>query len=1147
MKFYQLNLRKLPFAVRKSLMVMKLTLLLIIAAFFQSTAATYAQKISLSERNAPLERVLRKIKAQSGMDFFYSSALMQAARPVSIQVENASLDEVLKQAFRNQPLTFVIELNAVIVKELPAPPPVNVKGRVTDENGHPLPGVTIRVKDAPQATLSDEKGAFALNNVPDNAVLVISFIGYTTRELPVSADPGTIRLERADSKLNEVIVVGYGTVKRSDVTGAIASLKPDPQDAAKSLTVENLLQGKLAGVSVSNSVASPGAAMSVTIRGANSLRGDNQPLYVIDNIPQASAGEFAASAFGGGDFQIAQSPLTNLNPADIEDIQVLKDASATAIYGSRGANGVILITTKKGRSGKAKVSAGANYTLVDATRLRNMMSLQEFAAYRNEKTGAAAQQYFPVNGEMRYVFANEVYDPADPSTYRILQERNWQKEIYRQALSQQYNVAMNGGSSNIKYYLSADYKHINGMIDKTGLRQGSMRLNLSGDVVRNLTFNVSMSGALKENNMMSGGNTRGGATGSITRTAIDAAPYEIPADDPLLLSNEEARTSTLGWLTDYDDITDEKSARVSADLNWKISKNFSYVVRAGGNLMLQNRSRWYGLQLFKGLNDNGSLGISRLNSNNYTVENLVNYNAKVGKVVDINATAGVTYDEYHWLNHATTAIDFDFKDLRTKGLHMAGVINEMQPAQRDYQLLSYLGRVNLSFFGGRYLATVTGRADGSSKFRQHNRWAWFPSFSLAWRLDQESALKDLAWLSQLKLRGGFGKTGSQSIAPYNSFYDYAQVIDYATAAGEKELAIAVSKLQNSGLKWETTEAWNAGLDFGFFRNRISGTIDVYRKLTRDLLIEKALPPSASFSTILMNQGSLSNKGVEITLSADVISRKELTWSVSGNIGINRARIEELGYPDTKFGNETYRAYLGNSIGDHFGAANIFIAGRAPGLFWGYKTDGIIQEGQQVPASSVFSRAPGNINVLDVTGDGVVDVNDKTIIGNPNPGFTYGFQTAVSYKDLKLSAAFYGVSGGQVLNGNLRYEQTPAMQTGNLTSQAWQRAWRPGAPSNLYPSVTSNLQNTVYDRYIEDGSFLRCSDITLSYALPARILKGWSEGISVFASVKNLFLVTGYNGYDPEMRTFSFDGLRPGIDLNSFSNPRQYVLGLNIRL
>lgn len=1026
---------------------------------------------------------------------------------------------------------------------------ITVKGQVVDATNLGLPGVNVVVKGTTNGTITDFDGNYSLPVNDAKATLVLSYMGFLSQEIKVNNQTLINVVLKEDSKtLDEVVVVGYGTVRKGDLTGAISSLKPSDNDVGKVLSIDNLLQGKIAGLSVGGTVATPGAASSITIRGANSLRGDNQPLYIVDNVPQASAGEFAGSAFGGSDFQIAQNPLTSLNPQDIESIEVLKDASATAIYGSRGANGVIIVTTKKGKSGKPTVKANVNFTIANATRLHDMLNLNDFASYRNEAVGDASKQFYPEGGEMRYIFSNGVYDPNNPDSYRVIDYRNWQDEVYRSALSQNYGVNLSGGSEGVRYYISGGYKDIQGIIEKTGLQQGDLRINLTSDISKTVKLNITASGSLKKNNMMSGGDTRGGATGSIARTAIDSSPFLTPSDDPLISTSPEARTTVWSWINDYDDITNENNFKVSGDLTWKICKLLTYNLRAGGNMTDQERARWFGLELFRGQNDNGSLGLTNLRNSNFNVENLLNYNQKFGKILDLGATVGVTYDDYSSINKITNAKEFEFFNLRTKGLHLASIINEMQPLQKDYQLLSYLARVNMSFLEGRYLLTGTIRADGTSKFKSDNRWAYFPSFSAAWRMEQEQFMKEITWIDQIKIRFGYGQTGNQAISPYNSFYDYEKIIDYANASGDRLLALGVSKLQNSGLKWESTLSYNGGVDFSFFNSRLSGSVDVYYKKTKDLLIDREIAPSTGFNAITINQGSLSNKGVELSLSGDIIRTKDVTWSLSGNIAFNTPKIIELGLPEREYGNETYRAYLGSSIGDHFGgAANIFIAGEAPGLFWGYRTDGVIQESDKdLPTSSTFSMTPGNIKVVDVTGDGKIDENDKTILGNPNARFNYGFQTSVSYKGISLSAAFNGVYGNEILNGNIRYEGMPSRQTSNLTNEAYQNAWRSESPSNLYPSVLSELKNVVYDRYIEDGSFLRCTDITLGYTLP-RI---WTNkigfgNIDIFASGKNLFVLTKYSGYDPEVNTFAFDGLRPGIDLNSFPNPRQFVFGLNV--
>ena len=1031
----------------------------------------------------------------------------------------------------------------------------NITGQVVDALNESMPGVNVQVKGTTNGTITNIDGKFSISVPNSKSVLVFTFIGYSKQEIVVGNQTKiNVQLKEDAQNLDEVVVVGYGTAKKSDLTGATASLRPDANDASKAVSIDGLLQGKIAGLNVTASMSTPGAASSVTIRGANSLRGDNQPLYVIDNVPQASTGEFAESAVGGGDFQIAQDPLSAINPNDIEDITVLKDASATAIYGSRGANGVILITTKKGKAGKAKVNVTANFTIANARNLHDMLNLEEYADYTNSKLDQP-RYYLQPNGEMRYVFSgNEsAYqaDPNNPELYKVITYRNWQKEAYTSAFSQVYSASVSGGTAGMKYYISGNFKDINGIVENTGIKQGDLRANLTAELSKKVTLNLILSGSLKQNDMMTGGNTTGGVAGSLARTVLDTAPYIVPDDDPGAL---ESKMNVFSWVNDYDDITNEKTFRASADLTWNIGAGFSYNARVGGDIFMQSRGRWFGLQLFKGENDNGSLGLTNLEKNHYTVENIVNYNTKIKDIVDIAATVGITYDDYGYLNKVTSARNFENHSFRTKGLHMAGTINEEQPIQKDYQLLSYLGRLNLAFIEGRYLLTATFRADGTSKFVKSNRWAYFPSVALAWRMEQENFVKENAsWIDQLKLRLGYGQTGNQSIDPYNSFYNYKKTIDYADASGNKELGLAVSNLQNPELKWETTTSYNIGLDFGIFNSRLSGTLDWYYKRTNDLLIDRAVSYTTGFANVLMNQGALSNKGVEISLDADIIRTKDFTWNVSGNIGFNSSKIEKLGLPLSYYGNNQYSAYLGNSIGDHFGVANIFIEGKAPGLFWGYKTDGIIQEGDDVPQKSdnkntvAGSTDPGNIKFVDSNGDGMITEDDKVILGDPNPDFTYGFQTRLAYKDISLSVSFNGVYGNDLLNSNLRYEAMPSKNSSNIRKDAFANAWRADNPTNRYPSVNStNPSTAVLDRYIEDGSFLRCSDITLGYTIPKSLVgKIGFQAINVFASVKNAFVITDYSGYDPEVNTFAFDGLRRGIDMNSFPQSRSYIFGLSV--
>ena len=669
---------------------------------------------------------------------------------------------------------------------------ITVTGTVVDGDQFGLPGVTVTVKGTNKAVATDFDGNYTIQVPSQESVLTFSFVGMSPQEITVGSQTKIdVTMEENAQELDEVVVVGYGTVKKRDLTGAVSQLKPSDQDAAKVTSIDNLLQGKIAGLSVGASASAPGAASSVTIRGANSLRGDNQPLYVIDNIPQASTGEFANT--GDGTFSIATNPLTSLNPADIESIEVLKDASATAIYGSRGANGVILITTKRGKSGKTSVTASASFTIANASKLLDMINLEEYAIGRmingnpyqgnfddwqlittDQTTGERKwnEHYqYHIDGGKVFRLIPERYRTDE--IWRPLNEVDWQKEIYSTAFSQNYNITVNGGNDKITYFTSASYKNIEGLVQGTGLRQGDLRVNLNADLSNTVKLAVSLNGSLKENDMMAGGSTTGGATGSISNVALFSAPYirteeEMDAEQVQLRD----RATVWTWVEDYEDKTSEKTFRGSLDLTWKICKYLTYNLRAGGNIALQDRDRWYDITLYEGSLQDGYITMTDFNRSNYTVENVFSFNYDVKDLVDISAVAGLTYDDYSSLNTLTTGTHFSNYSFGIHGMHVANTVEYKQPIQADYQLLSFLARANLSFLNGRYLLTASIRGDGSSKFAEGKRWAYFPAATLAWNIKQERFMYDVKWLNQLKLRAGYGETGSQSIDPYSTFASY---------------------------------------------------------------------------------------------------------------------------------------------------------------------------------------------------------------------------------------------------------------------------------------------------------------------------------------------------------------------------------------
>ena len=1074
-----------------------------------------------------------------------------------------------------------------------------VTGQVVDEKGESVIGATVQIKGTSDGTITDFDGNFSLKAKVGNT-LVVSYVGYSTQEVKISKQTGNRIVLKEDAEvLDEVVVVGYGTARKGDLTGALTTMKPDANDAAKATSLDNLLSGKVAGLVVSSSSAMAGSASSITIRGASSLRGDNQPLYVIDNVPQASAGEFASSGISG-DFQINQDPLASLNPSDIEDITILKDASSTAIYGSRGANGVILITTKKGKQGKAKVNVSANFTIAEPSKLLEMTNLYEHAAYINSRVSNGQYPFYVVGDEVRYVFNDALanYDPNNPATYHIINYRNWQKEIYTSAFSQNYSLSVSGGTDKTTYYISANFKDINGTVKQTGLKQGDLRANIGMDLSKSVHLNMTLSGSLRQNNMMAGGSTLGGSTTAISRTALDYAPFEMPDGDPSFSS--ENKTTIFSWLNDYEDIANDKTFNASMDLSWNIMKGLRYNLRVGGNLNINDRKRWYGLQLYQGMNNNGYLALTDLNKSNVSIENVLNYNTKLGSVATLDATVGVTYDDYNFLNENTNGSQFTMFDLRENGLHMAGNVQHLAPIQKDYQLLSYLGRINLTFLD-KYLITASLRADGSSKFAKGNQWGVFPSAALAWRLSDEAFMKGTQdWLSNLKVRLSYGTAGNNRISSGLMYTTYTMAGNTGKAPFFDETRGAMlehgSNLYNPNLKWETTITRNIGFDYGFFNNRLSGSLDLYWNTTKDLLMKTEIPSNTGYSYQYQNFGKTSNKGVELTLNAVLADKAKWGLNFNFNISYNRNRIDELGTENpwqssnwsgsTIAKYEDYRVEEGGRLGEIWGyKTNGFYTAYDPvtnpngelvlnGTSWALR-DGIKDNSYSLAGGKPY---PGQLKYeCDENGDPI-----KQKLGNTVAPLTggFGFDGFIGNFDFNI---FFNYSvGNQIVNGtklansfcagsakgyNLvndfaldnRYTWIDPETGLNLGKPDGSTVDYYGGAEGLITRLNAiNTGANIYnpaavtamylnDYAVEDASFLRVNNITIGYTFPkAWVKKAFMQNVRIYVTGYNLYCLTNYSGPDPEVDTSSKkNAMTPGIDYAAYPKSRSFVAGINV--
>lgn len=1023
-----------------------------------------------------------------------------------------------------------------------------VKGKVTFDNGRPLPGATVQEKDANNGTITDKNGSFTLTVSSKNDTLVFSFTGFKMVIMPLKGQTKvTLEMVENIEDLDEVVVVGYGTVRKSDLTGAVSSIKVEDNVSRQSVTVDQLLQGRAAGVQVTQNGGSPGSGISVRIRGTNSLRGNNEPLYVIDGVIVSSAGEDVEPAGGiGNSGQEVQNGLNGINPRDIASIEVLKDASATAIYGSRGANGVVLITTKKGTDGTPKINAFVTRGTRNITKKYGVLDAPTYARYRNESALInGADIPFSIDGNTVYPYLSENNQrtlSTTPAEYY-----NWQDEIYQTGTSYNFGGSVSGGTRNGNYYISAGYNDQNGIVSNSRFQSGDVRFNLNQQLTDRLKIESRMSAFFSATDFMEGGDLIG-ANQSFVRSALSFNPLVTTEIDDF--TEDLQNSNPFAWVNDFADESKENRYIGSLSLTYDLPiKGLKYQIKAGGNVRTKDRRRFFGVTTFQGANANGALQMSTLNLKSYQINNILRYFKVIKKVHRISAFVGTTYDVRNLENSIYAVEDFVTTELTTQQPFLGQVITTPFALIRaDQELFSILGRVNYTL-KDKYVLTASVRRDGVSKFSEENRYGIFPSFAAAWRLGEEKFVKDLNLFDNLKLRAGWGQIGNHGIGPYGTLSNYGSNTSalYGTPTNGTSVPIVLNNIANPDLTWETTEQLNFGVDFGFLDNRISGTVDWYDKTSKDLLQNIPIPTSSGFQTLLINRGSINNSGVELGMEFIPIAKSDLEVRLNGNIAFNTTRIEALGIPlDTIHVNGQYEArsfYFGRDVsrGNIFKSpANIFIEGEESALFYGFQTDGIYQTGDDF----IGGAQAGDIKIVDQNGDGVIDEKDRTVIGNPNPDFVYGFGLTINWKRFRLSALFNGVHGNDVANGNLLQMANAEGLILNIIPAAYHEAWRPNAPSSTYPRIgyTTNGAIAVTDRIIEDGSFLRLNNLTIGYDVPTN---NTVSNLNVYVSGQNLFTWTNYRGYNPEVTSFLWTGLIQGVDWNGAPNASNILVGLNI--
>jgi TonB-linked SusC/RagA family outer membrane protein len=1073
--------------LRKSLLVMRLTILLLIALCLQVSAKTYSQKITLSEKDASMVKVFKQIKKQTGYQFFYKDELLQQAAKINIHVKDVSIEEALYECFKDQPLSYTIIEKTILVKRRnevnanPIPdagPPVEIKGNVTGERGMAIEGVSVIVKGTKIGVTTDVNGDYTIN-VPDNSskVLVFSFVGMATQEIPVSGKTTIlVQLQTAVSQQQDIVIIGYGIVRKSDVTGSVSSVSGEKITQVKGISnVAQALQGQAAGVQVNQASGQPGESMIIKIRGTNSINASNSPLYVVDGLP-------------------LDNLTAQLNPDDIERIEVLKDASSIAIYGSRGANGVILITTKKGREGKTTVAYNGYYGVQTLRRKIKLINAPEFAQLQNEAVA---------NDNASGVNAVPLPQPWTAGQIDSLKGKgtDWQDLVYRPASMQNHDLSISGGNATTKYYTSFGYFNQDGIIKNSNFTRLSFRGNLSHQINNKLTWNTSFS--LQNIKYVQANYTSADGNGGIPFTTEVIPPtqgvHDASGKYTVFTGVSYGATNPVGMSKELYDPSNSFRVIGNTGFVYSITGGLKLKLNAGIDASF-NRSDYYAPSTLS-IGPRASKNYS--NSSTFVNEDLVTYNKTFNRHT-IDAVAGFTFQDSKSQNlNSGTAIGFITDIYQDNNIQSATTLAQPSTGYSDSKLASYLGRINYNY-DEKYFVTVTGRYDGSSVFGANNKFGLFPSGALAWRISQENFMKDVKAVSNLKLRTSYGKSGNQAINPYQTLPSVSST--NLNFNNQTNTGYTLGSLDNSSLKWETTSEFDLGIDLGLLRDRIQFTADYYNKKTTDLLLNFPIPASTGFGSVTKNAGSVQNRGYEFQLTTNNIVTGPVKWTSSLTLSHNRNKLLSLG--TDAFGKAITYQEIGTAGANWFPDS----VGFGMNELYGYKITGIYQTDQEAVANGEPNKHAGDYKEQNMhpQTNHVIDGTDRVILTHLQPKFTFGFSNSFTWKNFDLSLMIVGSYGNDIVNEFRKYNVAMTGQW-TTTQSAFDERWRGPGTSNSVdkPSVNSaqTLLNYANSKWVENGSYIKLRDITLGYNFSPGLLSAVKiSSIRIYVSAQNFALL-----------------------------------------
>lgn len=1082
-------------------------------------------QVTITVKNQSVRQALKEIERLSNYKFFYNNDLSSLDKKVSITAKDESIESVMNKLLADTDISYKQDNNNLIVLTLKATSPkqtsndLRIKGTVVDETGQPVIGANIVVEGTTNGTISDLDGNFMLQ-VPEKTDLRVSYIGYLDQKVKVGTNT-TLRivLKEDTQTLDEVIVVGYGTMKKSDITGSVASVRLDDLKEGASTSVDQMLLGKSAGVNVVQSSGEPGGGFSVNIRGASSINGGVSPLYVIDGVPIDNSRPVSqGSIVGFSDNRSPRNPMSSINPADIESLEILKDASATAIYGSRGANGVILITTKSGKAEKMKVSYSGSVGIQSPS---NKLKLLNAADYKR--------------------VLNDIIDASgDTETSKVGEIANggvgtdWQDEVTRQnAITHEHQLSFSGGNSKTFYYTSLNYVNQEGIVNNTSFERLGARINLKSDISDKIKIGMNVTGSYMKDNFVANG------FGVNENAGVMYAAYNydptVPVRDEegnFALSPELQLDNPVALQEGMTSYSDTYRFLASAFGEYHITKDLFLRLNLGTDFMNESRKNFVSSLTKQGRFYGGIASNQNSEKSNYIVEATANYNKTIQKH-SFGALAGISYQRYvtSYLNNR--AADFPNESLGAENLNLGNQETfRIQNSVTGNRLASYIGRVNYSF-DDRYLATVTFRADGSSRFGKNNKFGYFPSAALAWRLSNESFLKEIDQITSLKLRLGWGRTGNQEIGDYPALSTY-QSAGSAIWDGKQVVGTGPAKMPNPDLKWETTDQINLGLDFGVFNNRINGGLDYFWKKTTDMLLQLPVPQSTGYRSILSNVGRIDNKGIELFLNTVNIDTKDFKWESNITFTSMRNKVKDLGGIDEIIVGAGYTHVEQVAI-------------RKPGLplnsYYGWEVAGVWQENDDYSKMKEDYK-PGDLKYVDQNKDGVINDADRVVLGNSFPDFQWSFGNTFSYKNFDLYVFFEGVQGVDMLNGNLIDSYFPIDFKRNKFAEPYLNRWTPENPTNQYPSFTDPLKlgrKVVNSRTLSDASYVRLKTIRFSYRVPK--FSSLIQSLQLYVTAENLFTITDYVGLDPAINSNNNSNFR--MDFNAYPSARTFIFGAKI--